>query len=104
MKLYLAHNKDLAFEEQLRKFIEAEAPSVELISYDESYTDDKKRANRLKGGFSARMSPFAVLKTNEEKFIKAFYSEVNDCTYSNLTHNLLYYGSKRNKQIQQPVA
>lgn len=104
MKLYLAHN-DVAFENELRRFIEAEMQDVKFYAYDESYTDDKVRANRLKGGFSARKSPFAVLKTNEDKFLKAFYSEVDECTVKNIIHNLLYYnGYKSSKQIKQSAS
>ena len=99
MKLYLAHN-DVAFADELEHSIEMSLPNVQFIAYDESYTDDRKRANRLKGGFSARKSPFAVLKTDEDKFLKAFYSEVDECTVKNIIHNLLYYnGYKSNKQI-----
>lgn len=104
MKLYLAHN-NIAFEDELRRFIEAEMEDVKFYAYDESYTDDKKRANRLKGGFSARESPFAVLKTDEDKFLKAFYSEVDECTVKNIIHNLLYYhGYKNHKQIEQSAS
>ncbi len=102
MKLYLAHN-DVAFENELRRFIEAEMQDVKFYAYDASYTNDKVRANRLKGGFSARQSPFAVLKTDNDKFLKAFYSEVDECTVKNIIHNLLYYnGYKSNKQVDQP--
>lgn len=94
MKLYLAHN-DQKLEVALKKFILEEMPDVKLYAYDESYTDEKQKAARIRGAFSAGMSPFAVLKTDEDKYIKAFYSEVNECTLDCITHNLLYYhGSK----------
>lgn len=96
MKLYLAHNNDQKLETELKNFILAEMPDVKIYAYDESYTDERQKAARVRGAFSATQAPFAVLKTDEEKYIKAFYSEVDECTLDNITHNLLYYyhGSK----------
>ena len=52
---------------------------------------ERKKAFGLKGSFSARLSPFAVLYNSENNPVRAFYSEVNECTLDNIINNLNKY-------------
>lgn len=57
---------------------------LKVISYNENHYAEKKKAYKVKGGYSARMTPFMVLLGKDKSFKKAFYSEDNGCTLENL--------------------
>ena len=73
------------------KSILSNYPLIELESYHEGLFKERKKAFGLKGSFSARLSPFAVLYNSENNPIKAFYSEVNECTLDNIIDNINKY-------------
>ena len=51
--------------------------------YDNYYTKERKKGFKIKGAFSARLDPFMGVYENDAP-IKGFYSEVSECTLSNL--------------------
>lgn len=53
--------------------------NIKIETYDETLYKEKKKAYKIKGGYSARMTPFMLLTNNKNKYIKAFYSEDNKC-------------------------
>lgn len=53
--------------------------NLEIITYNEHYYKEKTKAYRIKGGYSARMTPFMLLERSG-KYEKAFYSEDDGCT------------------------
>ncbi len=59
-------------------------PDLNIVTYDETHYKEKKKAYKIKGGYSARMTPFMLLLDNN-KYMKAFYSEDNGCTIDKLT-------------------
>lgn len=73
------------------KSILSNCPLIELESYHEGLFKERKKAFGLKGSFSARLSPFAVLYNSENNPVKAFYSEVNECTLDNIIDNINKY-------------
>ena len=69
-------------EKELLKF-----KDIELKSYHEELFKERKKSFKLKGAYGTRLCPFAVL-TIEGKPVKAFYSELNQCTVENIINSL----------------
>lgn len=72
-------------------------PLVELETYHEGLFKERKKAFKIKGGFSARHTPFAVLINNDSEPITAFYSEASTCTIDVITkalNSFVIYGNK----------
>lgn len=59
-------------------------PEIKVEKYNENNYHERKKAFRIKGGYSARMTPFMLLLTDNKEYIKAFYSEDKGCTLDNL--------------------
>ena len=66
-------------------------PLVKLTCYHENLFKERKKSFKLKGKYSARKNPFAVLADTDKNIIKAFYSESGDCTYKNIIDTLSNY-------------
>ena len=64
---------------------------VELIGLHENILKERKKAFKVKGGYSARKSPFAVLYNMDKNPVKAFYTEANECTVDNIEKTLDSY-------------
>lgn len=92
IKLKIAYNDSSEnLIKELEKVIPTKYALVKLETYHEGLFKERKKAFKLKGGFSARKSPFAVLSDVDDKIIKVFYSESNDCTYENIINTLNEY-------------
>lgn len=76
---------------KLREIIPDKYVLVKMETYHEGLFKERKKAFKLKGGFSARKSPFAVLIDENNKIVKAFYSESNECSYENIIKALDEY-------------
>lgn len=66
-------------------------PDVVFEGYAEDSIKERKKAFGLKGSYAARLVPFAAIskvvekeEEKEEKPMKAFYSEVSECTIDNI--------------------
>jgi hypothetical protein len=89
MTLELAFNEDcLDFKKQLDSLTK-QFPTISYSSYDENHYSDKKKAYKLKGGYSARMTPFALFK--DDTHVIPFYSESDDCNLDNIKEILNRY-------------
>ena len=91
MLLEISYNDDSQelvkqLEKELQKFT-----NVEFKSYHEGLFKERKKAFKLKGGFSARRTPFAVLVNNDSEPVIAFYSEANTCTIDEILKALNNY-------------
>lgn len=64
-------------------------PNLIFHAYNEWHYKEKKKAYKLKGGYSARMAPFALFKDNTHTI--PFYSESDDCTVDNIKEILNRY-------------
>ncbi len=66
-------------------------PLVDMETYHEGLFKERKKAFKVKGAYSARHTPFAVLLDNDSKAIIAFYSEANTCTLDFIINSLNSY-------------
>ena len=87
MTLYVAHN-DPTFEAALKSSLEG---LVKVVCFDMSYSDELVKARKLKAGWSAVDTPFALLKDENEEPLEAFYSEVGACTVDNIVTRVKNY-------------
>lgn len=68
------------FHRELSNLMNTEYPQIKFEAFHENKLRQRTKAFRVKGGYSARKTPFAVLLNAENNPIKAFYSEVEECT------------------------
>jgi hypothetical protein len=88
MILKVAYNDESAeLVKQLKEIIPEKFPLVELITYQEELFRERKKAFALKGEWGTFKSPFAIL-IDENKPVKAFYSEENECTFNKIIETL----------------
>lgn len=66
-------------------------PFVSLETYHEDLFKERKKAFKIKGAYSARHAPFAVLLDNDSKAVSVFYGEANTCTLDTIIQNLNNY-------------
>ena len=81
----------------LKALITYKYPLIETEGFHENLLKERKKAFQLKGGFSARKSPFLVLFDVEGTPIKAFYTEANECSLDNIEKVLDSYIPYKNK-------
>lgn len=102
--LKIAYNDDSEnLVKRLQEEISNKYPYVTLESFHENIFKERKKAFKLKGSYSARISPFAILIDDNNKVIKAFYSEVMECTYFDIMrslNSLIIYGPIDNRDNQ----
>lgn len=79
------------FVKELSEVITSRFPLITLESYHENLFKERKKAFKLKGGYSARKSPFAVGIDQEGKPIAAFYTESDTCTVDNIVNTLFKF-------------
>lgn len=75
----------------LKDIMDQKYPDIVFEGYAEDSLKERKKAFGLKGCYAARLVPFAAVSTiteseeeKEEKPMKAFYSEVSECTIDNI--------------------
>lgn len=57
-------------------------------TYDVKYSDDAKKGLKVKSNFGARMNPFVGIYSNDGDILKGFYSEIAECTITNIINYL----------------
>lgn len=83
MTVYIVYNND----NQIKPIEDAFKASSIFVFIDEQTTKGKKKGFKLKGSWGARLTPFAVVYNDEDKPVKAFYSEAdNDIIKSLITY------------------
>lgn len=83
--LSIAYNNDSKdFFQATSELLKNDYPQVALSGYNESVFKSRNKAFKLKGGWSARKTPFALITDEEDNPIKAFYSEAEECTIDNI--------------------
>ena len=90
MELILAVNNDsVLLVNEIRSYTEGKIPLLTVVYYNEDIYKEKSNAFKLKGGYGARMTPFALLYDDYNKRpIKAFYAEDGSCNYDNIIASL----------------
>lgn len=63
-------------------------PKVQIETYDEDHFKDKKKAIMIKASCGTRLAPFTAVYDANKELIKAFYSEVGECTIENILNFL----------------
>lgn len=86
------------FFKQLQQLIESKYPTASLVGYNEDLLKERKKAFSVKNGYAARKTPFAVILDYEETPIKAFYSEVSECTIDNIQYLLDSFVTYKEKE------
>lgn len=87
MILEISYNDD---SQELVKQLEKELTrfkDIEFKSYHEELFKERNKSFKLKGAYGTRLCPFALL-TIDGKPVKAFYSELNQCTVENIINSL----------------
>lgn len=95
LKFAYNDNSEILFR-QVRDSIAEKYPLIIVEGFHENFMKERKKAFGLKGSFSARLSPFAALYDSENNPVKAFYSEVNECTLDNIVSILDSIVSNKN--------
>jgi hypothetical protein len=73
----------------LSETINEKYTDVNLIGYKEDKFKERKKAFAIKGSWAAKQTPFVIIQKSEDKKpLKAFYSEVKDCTLDNIINYL----------------
>lgn len=72
------------FFNDLKELIEAKYALIEVTGFHENILKERKKAFKLKGGFSAKKNPFVAFFDWDNVPVKAFYSEANECTIDNI--------------------
>lgn len=72
------------FHERLKHVITNNYPLIQFISYHENKLKERKKALGFKGSYGARKTPFVALSFENRTPLKAFYTEVKDCTIDNI--------------------
>ena len=67
----------------------ANYPNLVFHAYNEWHYKEKQKAYKLKGGYSARMTPFALFRDNTHPI--PFYSASVDYTIDNIKEILNHY-------------
>lgn len=83
VKVVYDDSSELFFND-LKELIEAKYALIEIIGFHENILKERKKAFKLKGGFSAKKNPFVAFFDPESVPVKAFYSEANECTIDNI--------------------
>ena len=83
--LSITYNNDSKeFFHGISELLKDNYPQVTLSEYNESVFKSRNKAFKLKGGWSARKTPFALITDEEGNPLKVFYSEAEECTIDNI--------------------
>ena len=72
------------FFHDLKELIKTTYALIEITGFHENMLKERKKAFKLKGGFSARKNPFVAFFDLDNVPVKAVYSEANECTIDNI--------------------
>lgn len=85
MTVKIIYSEDcLPLKNQVVAYIWEKLPGVEVETYDELHYKDKKKAIMIKASCGTRLVPFVAVYDDDKELVKAFYSEVGDCTVNNI--------------------
>lgn len=85
------------WKDQIANLLSTKYPEVEVTFFHEGKLKTRRKAFMLKGGYSARKSPFAVIFNSDKNPLKAFYSEVEECTLDNISWYLDFFLTQLNR-------
>lgn len=85
------------WKDAVSNLLSSKYPDVEINFFHEGKLKERRKAFMLKGGYSAKKSPFAVIFDVDKNPLKAFYSEVEECTIDNIEWYLDFYITQINR-------
>lgn len=84
ISLSVAYNDATSeFFRTLSEMMEKDYPQITFVGHNENTRKGRTKSFKLKGGWSARMNPFALISI-EDKPVKVFYTEAEECTVDNI--------------------
>lgn len=89
----------IPFKNRVVSYIWDKLPKVEVETYDELHHKDKKKAIMIKASCGTRLVPFVAVYDDNKELVKAFYSEVGDCTADNVIKYL--NGVQQNSNVER---
>lgn len=82
LKISYNDNSEI-FVNNIKKIIDR-YPFIRLETYHEQLFKERKKALKLKYEWGTQLSPFAILIDDNNKAIKAFYSEQDNCNFDKI--------------------
>lgn len=58
---------------------------ITIETFDEDHYKEKKRAIQIKSSCGTRLTPFCAIFNDKKELVKAFYTEVKECTFENIS-------------------
>lgn len=77
-------NRSIILSNTLLPILWKDFPDIAVESFNEDNYKDKKKAIANKVLCGARLTPFVAVYNDDKELIKAFYSEVGECTVDNI--------------------
>lgn len=84
VKIVFDNKESSIFQDSLQYEIYSKFPNIEIETYNEDYYKEKKKAIMIKASCGTRLTPFVAVYNDNKDLVKAFYSEVGDCTIENI--------------------
>jgi hypothetical protein len=81
--VYKVGSGDILSEELLK--LQKENEGLVVQTYDAGYYKSKKDAIQIKASCGAGLVPFCAIYNDDKELVKAFYSEVGECTFVNIS-------------------
>lgn len=98
--LYLAYdNASEPLYRHIKDVIETQYPNIKFWGYNESKRTERTKAFKIKGGYSARQTPFAVIVDCDNDPVRAFYSEANECVVDNVLQFVDHFIESKQKTL-----
>lgn len=72
------------FNNQLVSILWKDFPTISVETFNEDNYKDKKKAIMIKASCGTRLTPFVAIYDENRELVKAFYSEVGECTVDNV--------------------
>lgn len=89
IKFIYSDNSQLSILEKVKSLYKDR--NIKFEGFDFNIYKDKKKAYKVLGACSARLIPFCSIYNDNNELIKAFYSEVSECTENNIIKYLDNY-------------
>lgn len=80
----ITNDDSAAFTNSLLAIVWSEYPSITTESYNEDNYKEKKKAIMIKASCGTRLTPFVAVYNEDKDLVKAFYSEVGECTLNSI--------------------
>lgn len=87
IKIVIGENSTV-FSNKLLAILWRDFPDITIETFNEDSYKDKKKAIMTKVSCGARLTPFVAIYNESKDLVKAFYTEVEECTIDNIINYL----------------